>query len=292
MEKVLIVGSSGYLGKHLIKYLNNNYKALKIFGFDITTNINSEIVFKKINVLNLVEVETQIKKIQPTYVFNFVSKFKGDSLEELIEINSEFSKNLSKICNEVENFKKLILIGSAAEYGLPVELPVSENSLLNPINEYGISKKHQTNFFINHSENCVLARVFNILGPNMNENLSIGSFVKQIKNNKKLIEVGNINSKRDFLVISDVVEALWKICKQGKIGELYNVCSGKSISIKEILENLIMNQNSEMEIVIKKERLKIDEIPDIYGTNYKLKNHTNWKNKPLNKEVYKYILNG
>ena len=96
--------------------------------------------------------------------------------------------------------------------------------------------------------------------------------MKQIENaqNGDSIIVGNIETKRDFLEIPIVIDYFWKILLSGKPNEIYNVCSGYSVTIRSILEMLIKESGKELSIVVDQSRIKKFDVMDIYGDNSKL----------------------
>jgi GDP-4-dehydro-6-deoxy-D-mannose reductase len=177
---------------------------------------------------------------------------------------------------------KIILIGSAAEYGANSILPLTENDTLMPINYYGLSKVLQTEIFnfyhVNYGIKLNLARVFNILGQNMSNSFSIGSFISQIKaaNENGIIRVGNLETERDYLYIEDVIRAILDILTKGKDGEIYNVCSGIPTSMEVILKSLIDVSGKKLIIERDPTLLRINDIPVSYGSCEKLMNQTGW----------------
>jgi GDP-4-dehydro-6-deoxy-D-mannose reductase len=177
------------------------------------------------------------------------------------------------------------LIGSAAEYGIVRNMPIKEDCCNNPVNYYGLSKLFQAHtaryYYNNYGINSNVLRTFNIIGKGISKNLSIGNFVDKIEkaSDGDSITVGNLIPKRDFLHIEDVVEAYWEVLKDGKNGEIYNICSGKSIPMQDIFSALVRMSNKKLSSVVDEKLVKKDEIMDIYGDNTKIKADTNWSPK-------------
>lgn len=286
MDKILILGVNGFTGSHFQKYIKNNnlLGSFKVLGIDKREEELTQIPFKKCDIEDCRILEKIIVEFSPDYIINLVGTFDLEDLEKNIKINAEISKNIFDIL--IKNkilIKNLLLIGSAGEYGFPKMLPVSEEAPLNPVNIYGLSKAIQTQyalFYYNcYKVNVNIARTFNIIGENMPSSLSIGSFVKKIKDvrDKDVIYVGNLDRTRDFLDINDVIDAYWRILIKGKHGEIYNVCSGKSYLIGDILKYLIKSSNKNLKVVVKDEYIRKNDVKEIYGDNFKLKKHTGWK---------------
>lgn len=148
----------------------------------------------------------------------------------------------------------LILIpGSNEEYGLiyPHELPVQETNPFRPTNPYGVSKIAQDmmayQFFLSHKLRCIRVRPFNHIGPRQSEIYVASAFAKQIAEaesdrGEALIKVGNLEVRRDFTDVRDVVRGYHMALSQGQWGEVYNLGSGKAISTHELL-NLLLSKS-------------------------------------------------
>jgi GDP-4-dehydro-6-deoxy-D-mannose reductase len=285
MDKIMILGINGFSGRHFQHYiLDQNFdQEFEFVGID--KNIGEHVTIKSVELdLTIKEnLENIICDQKPDYIINMIGLFGGNDLESMIQINAGISRNIFEtvVINHL-SVQKILLIGSAAEYGVPISLPVKEDHGLNPINPYGLSKVIQTTFAnyyaLNFDIPVTVARTFNILGAGLSSKLSIGSFAEQIRElpSGSNINVGNIDSKRDFLDIYDVIDAYWKILLHGKKGEIYNVCSGKSISIKSLVEFLIQQSGKNLEIQVKPELLRKNDIADFYGDNSKLSEQLNW----------------
>ena len=169
--------------------------------------------------------------MRPDYKLNLIGTFRADTFEEYLRVNVDPSR---LICDAIIRTniipEKIVLIGSAAEYGAIVSNPARETDVLRPVNFYGLTKSFQTQlaeyYFRNYGLPVVVARTFNILGKGLSKELSIGSFISQIDAmpDGGIIRVGNINSSRDFLQIEIVVKRYWELLLKGKAGEIYNIC--------------------------------------------------------------------
>ena len=109
-----------------------------------------------------------------------------------------------------------------------------------------------------------------------------------IKNKNKQIKIGNINSSRDFVYVKDTVEGLIKLLySKNVVGEVVNISSNNSFSIKEIIRILSNYTNSKPKIIIENKRLRKSELNKLHGSNKKIYNLTNWKPKYSSKENFK-----
>jgi nucleoside-diphosphate-sugar epimerase len=284
-DKVLILGVAGFTGKHFLTYIYNK-KLTENFEFLGVDNYKCEVIDFPTLEMDLSvssNVRTLLLTEKPDYIINLIGTFASNDFSQLFKINVDISQNIMAFCS-IENIpiKNILLLGSAAEYGSCNNLPIAEDNKVSPVSMYGLSKVFQTESALyysrNHNVNITVARPFNILGKGLSNALSIGSFVHQIKKaeNNGSIYVGDINTKRDFIDISDAIDAYWKLLLFGNPGEIYNVCAGYSFSIKEILNIIIKLSGKKIEIVVNSEFFKKNDIQDSYGDNSKLKKLTNW----------------
>ena len=255
-------------------------------GADKKNNCSAPISFRKINLLDYEKLKKLIVGERPSFIINLAGTYNQDDRGLMMQINAGISMNIFEvITKESIPVKKVLLIGSAAEYGRANHFPISESNGSMPVNHYGLSKSVQTlyaNYYFNNFHvNMNIARTFNIIGKNISQTLSIGAFVNQIKiaKNGESIYVGNMNTKRDFLDVEDVIDAYWKILLHGRAGEIYNVCSGRSHYMKDILDYLIRESGKSLKTVVKGKYVKKYDINDSYGSNSKLIADTHWKQK-------------
>jgi GDP-4-dehydro-6-deoxy-D-mannose reductase len=285
MNKVLILGINGFTGKHFQDYIAKNRLEERYFfvGADREIERKINIDYRKIDLLDWQNLQELVIDVAPDYIMNFVGIFRANEFSTILGTNAELSRRLLDIVvNEGLSIRKLLFIGSAAEYGMNSNLPLIEDADLSPVNFYGLSKVIQTHYvryyYRKFNTNVNIARTFNIIGKCMLPMLSIPSFLKQVRevDDGGVIYVGNLNTKRDFLDVSDIVDAYWKILFEGHPGEIYNVCRGRSYLMKDILDYMIEKSGKIIDVTVKDEYVKIDDISDIYGDNSKLVNDTGW----------------
>ena len=176
---------------------------------------------------------------------------------------------------------------SSEEYGLvkPDEVPIKETNPLRPLSPYGVSKIAQDMLSYQYAKSygmkIVITRGFNHTGPRRGSVFVASNFAKQIveieKGKKKpVIEVGNLEAKRDFTDVRDMVRGYWLAVQKGVPGERYNLCSGKAISIQELLDMLL--KLSTVEITVKQDpsRMRPSDVQILLGDNTKFKELTGW----------------
>ncbi|MFH1903528.1 MAG: GDP-mannose 4,6-dehydratase [Candidatus Omnitrophota bacterium] len=289
--RVLIVGITGFSGRHLCELLKNS-SGLKIFGTYLhhppdkkDTVCFSGIEMMKVDINHSPDVERVIERTSPDLIFHFasyvtVAKAFVDSLR-IFETNVVGTVVLLEAVRKISPASKILLPGSSEEYG-PVtgeKLPIRESYPLRPVNAYGLSKKFEEEvgfyYFKTFGLHIYFTRTFHYTGPGQPDSFVCSSFARQIAGlkggNQHKIKVGNLKARRDFTDIRDVVSAYWKIIRQGKPGCVYNVCSGSLVSIEEIIGRLIGFSGGKITVEIDPAKFRRLDIPEVVGSNRRLR---------------------
>lgn len=298
---ILLLGSNGFLGKNFQEYINFNKLTDKYdFHFsDIKAPENKTVTgsfFHEYDLLHYDNLNSLISNTKPDFIINLTGSYGIPDFDLIYKSNTQITRNILEVLrqNNLTNIYTL-LVGSAAEYGECKDLPILETSQLNPVNIYGLSKKHQTelaSFYTNNYNLKIgIARVFNTIGKYQRTSLSIASFISRIHNLKDGDELvtGNIDTRRDFIDIIDVISAFFSIIESGK-ADVFNICSGSSSSIKEILNFLIETSGKKILIRVDDHFMRKNEIFDSYGSNVKLKSTTGWENKIDIKQTLEHLI--
>ena len=295
--KVLITGISGFAGSHLAEFLLD--KEYKVFGtfYDKSTfsNLNcfiDRITLFQCDIRNYDNLKKIIGKVKPDEIYHLAAiTFIPTSLENpkiTFDTNLYGTLNLYQIIMELKINPKILFVGSADEYGIVNEndLPIREDCPLRPVNSYSISKA-STDFlsyfyFKNYNLNIIRVRPFNHIGPRQSPEFVCSNFAKQIAEIEKglkepIIKVGNLEVKRDFTDVRDMVRAYWLSVQKGEFGEVYNICSEKAISIKEILDKLLSISKKNIKTKQDPKRLRSSDVPILLGDSAKFRKQTSWK---------------
>ena len=290
--KILVLGITGFAGTSMYHFLNR-IDGNSLYGTfrHSTGNRNIADDFSRATLLecdinDVYSIEKVLSESQPDIIFHFasyVSVFNSFNNPLLT-----FQTNIIGTTNLLEGIKKIVpkakilIPGSAEEYGRVPEdkMPIKENYPLSPANPYAISKKVQEEigfyYFKHIGLNIYFTRTFHYTGPRQPLGFVCSDIVKQVVDvevgKTECIKVGNLDAKRDFTDIRDVVNAYWRIINSGKAGEVYNVCMGKSIKIQEILNKLIASSGKDMLVEIDTNKLRPSDVPDFVGDNMKLNN--------------------
>ena len=260
--KILVTGGAGFIGKHLVNYLLKNNYNVTLFDNFSNSNITSVQKFldKGITVIDgdIIKLNDIIKASEDQeIIIHLAAKI---SVEESIKnpsetflTNVEGTKNVILAC-EKHQIKKLIIASSAAVYGECVpNFKLTEESNLNPISPYGESKKRMEeivqNMLIKSKVNYIILRFFNIYGIGQSSEYAgvITKFMESIKNKKPLEIFGDGIQTRDFISIHNVIDSIHNAITNNKNG-IFNIASGKIITIKKLAKLMISLSGKELDI--------------------------------------------
>ncbi len=287
--RALITGIEGFVGSYLTNELINH--DIDVFGtyFDESTlqkELKSKASLYYMNITDFEQVSQVIKDIQPNYIFHLAAQssaavsWKNPQLTMTVNVNGTL--NLLEAVKYLELKTRIILIGSSEEYGIVKESenPISEEQELRPGNPYSVSKITQEKlaelYIKAYDMDIVMTRSFNHTGPGQQPIFVIPDFAKRIIEMKHgiikpILLVGNIDAKRDFLDVTDVVKAYYTIALKGRKSDVYNVGSGKCYSIQELLNYMIKKSSVRIEIKKDPNRLRPSDNPIIQCNNDKIK---------------------
>ncbi|MDF2964909.1 MAG: UDP-glucose 4-epimerase [Rickettsiaceae bacterium] len=248
MSRYLITGGAGFIGSHLADLLTNNGHKVKVLD-DLSTgdlsNIshNKEIEFTQGSILNLDTLKDVCKGIDGIFHLAAVASVQKsiDMWHYCHQVNLTGTVNIF-LQAAIQNIP-VVYASSAAVYGPPNELPLSETSLLQPFSPYAVDKyacELQAKVFgsLKGLKSFGL-RFFNVYGSRQNRNSDYSGVISIFKQlaleNKELTIFGDGNQSRDFIHVSDVVEALYlAINAASKEAQVTNICTGNSYTINEL----------------------------------------------------------
>lgn len=309
MFKVMITGFNGFVGYHFVNYLEANCIESYILGLDISESKDRYSSFKYIsvktinlNMLDQVALERIVADFKPEYVLHLAS-FSSVSFSWKNPVLS-FNNNMNIFLNLVESIRKisfpcrLLSIGSSEEYGnMGKELmPLREDYSLAPTSPYAVARVSQEMcskvYCDGYDLDIVLTRSFNHIGPEQKDVFVISSFAKQLVEIKKGIRkdkclfTGNVDIVRDFVDVRDVVRAYYLLLLKGQRGEIYNICSGEGVSLREIIGIFMEILDIDIQIVQDETLLRPNENMIIIGSNEKIKKNIGWERQiPLRKSL-------
>lgn len=296
MNKILVTGVNGFVG-HLVAHEVSG-RGSQVVGLGSQPSLQSdldEVVGEYIScdLTNPDEV-AKIDLSEITAIINLAGFAKvGDSKgqgELYNRVNVGVHSVLYEECLNQGVSPRIIAISTGAVYDPNQQLPITEESEViddETTNEYVISKKlmeEAVHSFTERGLRCIIARPFNHSGPGQLPGFLLPDLGEQIETavaeNESLL-VGNLDTKRDFTDVRDVARAyvdLATLPEEKLHYNLYNICSGSSVSGREILKYLLEAYNApKLETQVDPSRLRKNDVMDIFGSNKRLFDDTGWK---------------
>jgi len=271
--RVLITGAAGFTASHLARLLESD-KGVELFLSDLGMPGNKN--HFPCNLTDAAEVFGLLEVTKPDQIYHLAGTYSND-YELDYRANVLSTKNVLDASLRLGRRGRVVLVGSSAEYGIVSEdeNPVREDHPLSPVSIYGLTKACQTllmQFYRNlHGLDVVMARTFNLFGKGLSAKLFVGRLYEEIEAYKdgkiSRIEVGNLENKRDYIHIEDAVKCYRVIMERGIAGEIYNVGSGKSIKMCDLMCMILLDSGIGIEAVKQTVATKSNtiDIRDIYA---------------------------
>jgi len=294
MQKALITGAAGFVGHYLTDKLLEKYQ---VIGTDVAhVSPNPKMDYFPGDILDKKFLTDLIQKEKPESIFHLAAKSLAWSrnVEEVFKINMLGTINLYESILEVRKDSaynpKIFFISSSEVYGNTTDPKnITETSPLFPVKFYSASKAASDRLSYSYSQSeklkILILRPFTHTGPGQGKGFVVPDFASQIAELEKEAEnnrllVGNLEPVRDYLDVRDVVEAYKAVVdKNWTPGDSYNICSGKGIKIKEILEILLKLANKKLIVRQDPSKLRSSDTPVYVGNNHKFVGLTGWEPK-------------
>lgn len=290
--KALVIGAGGFAGPYLVK-------ALLQEGYDVlATKLSFENVevpgceTADLNVTDARQVKEVLSSAQPDVVFHLAAASSvarsWKNIDKTFEINVNGCIHVLDAVRALEKKARILLIGSSEEYGFTAgaKMPVNEEAPIHPANPYAISKYSQTclgrMYHRAFGTDVVMMRAFNHIGPGQPEGFVVPDFCRQIVQIERgqvppVIRVGNLSAKRDFTDVRDIMHGYVLCSQHGRAGEVYNIGSGRSVAISEILNQLLSLSHVKISVEIDPSRLRPSDVPEVVADVSKITGDTGWR---------------
>jgi GDP-4-dehydro-6-deoxy-D-mannose reductase len=252
---ILVTGASGFVGSHLLDYLKHR-TGLTCYGLSRQHPDKARMHF--CDLADRSRVDETIRLLKPDLIFHMAGSFSNDFVTDLGN-NVLAARHLLDAVVAAELPARILLMGSAAEYGDldPDQSPVAETQALRPVSVYGWTKAAQSQLASLYAStfglDVMVARTFNLLGRGVSEKLFIGNVQKQIDavqaGKRDRISVGSLDAERDYINIADACALYHAISTNGVAGEVYNVGSGKPVTMRVLLRDMLRHARLDESIV-------------------------------------------
>lgn len=292
MPKAFITGINGFVGTHLNNLLLQ--EGVDVYGTVKPGNEESldDHLFP-VDLLDFDRMREVIGSVEPDYIYHLAAltspaeSFKNPALTMTNNISGQL--NVLDAVKTLQLMQTKVLVVSSAEvYGAAQEhdLPINEETPLRPRSPYAVSKIAQDflgyQYFVSQQVKSIRVRPFNHIGPYQGPFFAVPTFAKQIAEIEKgikepILKVGNLDSRRDFTDVRDIVKAYSLLMEKGIDGEVYNIGSGHSHAISEILDMLLSFSSEKIVVETDPELMRPADIPELRCDYHKLHHTTGWK---------------
>ncbi len=302
MKKILITGISGFVGGHFVHHLTTRHRDLEIHGISRSrpawdfVPAMPELIhnshFHQADLRDIPKIKSLIEEIQPDYILHLAAQSSvAESWKTPVD---SFMNNTNIFLNIIDTVRlndfsaRVLSVGSSEQYGIVSEkdLPLDEKSPQKPANPYAVARVAQEQLARIYADGYGLdiccTRSFNHCGPGQSDRFVVSSIVRQFVQiahgaQEPVIHIGNGAIVRDFIDVRDVVMAYYFLLAGGKRGEVYNICSGKGRSIRDIVT--LLSEMYHIEVQVRQEQFQIRPIdnPRIIGSYQKIQNDMGWK---------------
>lgn len=250
----------------------------------------------KVNLLggdigDFASMQTVIAAIQPDRIFHLAAQShvptSWNAPADTLHLNIIGQVNLFEAMRAAKNEALVQIAGSSEEYGLvhEDEVPMSEHNPLRPLSPYAVSKVAQDKlayqYYQSYGIKAVVTRGFNHCGPRQTEHFVVATLGKQIADieagrQEPAIEVGDLTSRRDLTDVRDMVRAYWALLDRGQPGEVYNIGSGVTRTIQEVLDGYLRLSNTQIEVRQDPARMRPSDVKILWADDRKFRDLSGW----------------
>jgi len=291
-KKILVTGGSGYLGSKLCKKLSD--LEAEVYNLDIKENKSNEnIKWLNINLAENDKLKKCLESIKPDLVYHLAANINRtrdfQKANEILAINQTGTINLLNALKNVD-YKNFIFTSTSEVYGgKEVIPPFKEEMNFTAASPYSLSKvcaEHCIKTFSEiNKKNYTILRLFNFYGNDMPSNFFLPQLIEKLSKNGNF-KMTKGEQKRDFLHVDDIIQALLLSTKKKAFNNTFNVCSGKSMSMKDIAIMLKKQLNSKSQIKLGAIPYRDNEIWNMTGNNNKIIEYLNFKQtKQFNEKI-------
>lgn len=275
--RVLVTGAGGFVGYYLCSYLQvqgNTVWGTDKHQRDLENYFTGEILDKEF-------IKGVVQEVKPELVFHlagFSSVKKSFAEAELTQqVNVEGTRNIVSALQEIVPQSRLLYVSSAVIYGVPGKAFISEDEPVQPNSPYAQSRVDAERMLQDYQLPWIIARSFNHTGPGQNEEFVLSDWCRQaaaieLGLQAPIINVGNIESVRDFMDVRDIVKMYYQLILHGQVHTVYNVGSGTGYRLGDLLDKIISFAAVPVQILIDEKKVRSQDTTLLVADIGKLSN--------------------
>ena len=257
---MLVTGADGFTGVHFVKQAREAGYEVFEFNADLT---------------DPVAVQNQVNTAEPDVVVHLAAiSFVGhDNASAFYDVNVIGTLNLLDALLKLPNLPKRVLLASSANvYGNCEQSPISELQMPAPLNHYAMSKLAMEHLAKTYADRLPLffVRPFNYTGPGQVESFVIPKLIAQFKRRASTVELGNLTVEREYNDVRMVTDAYLKLLDKAAVGETYNICSGKTYTLHQVIDALVELTGHQISVAVNPAFVRANELHRLCGDTSKL----------------------
>jgi GDP-4-dehydro-6-deoxy-D-mannose reductase len=298
-SRILITGCTGFVGGYLVEQCRIRYPQAELFGLSGRSALHtatpgmSDVKLLVADITQPEAIRQVVAQAQPDLIIHLAAQSSVSASWKdpfgTLKVNAGGTIHLLEALRCEQLAPRIVLVGSGEQYGMvrPEDNPIREECPFRPANPYAVSKAVQDlygyQYFVAYGLPILRARPFNHFGPRQTSTFVVANFARQIalieaeSPAEPVLSVGNLQARRDFLPVEDVVAAYLAVAEQGQPGEAYNIGSGQARSIKAILDLLLTFARTSIQLREDPARLRPVDVPLLEADSSRLRADTNWK---------------
>lgn len=295
--RVLITGYTGFVGSHLAEHLLERGDC-EVFGLyrwrsrrENVAHLDRRVTLLEGDIADAAAMRRAVETARPDWIFHLAAQSfvptSWTSPGQTLDVNIQGQVNLFEAVRANAITPRIQIACSSEEYGLvhADELPITEDNPLRPLSPYAVSKVTQDllgfQYHRSFGLDIVRTRGFNHTGPRRGHVFVCSNFAYQIAGieaglQEAVIRVGNLEARRDFTDVRDMVRAYVAALEKGKPGEVYNICHGTDHSVQQVLDLLLQMTRLEVRVEADPARMRPSDVPVLLGSAERFRRDTGW----------------
>jgi GDP-4-dehydro-6-deoxy-D-mannose reductase len=295
--RALITGYTGFVGSHLAEALLQ--RGTEVYGLyrwrsrlENVRHLQDRVQLVEGDIADAAAMRHVLEVSRPDEIYHLAAQSfvptSWTSPGATMDTNIQGELNLFEAVRQLKISPRIQIAGSSEEYGLvhEEELPITEDQPLRPLSPYAVSKVAQDllayQYFRSYGIDVVRTRGFNHTGPRRGQVFVCSNFAWQIARIERgeaepVIKAGNLEARRDFTDVRDIVRGYQLALQKAESGEVYNLCSGRAWSIRQILDHLLSRSEVEVKVEFDPARARPSDVPVLKGSAEKFHKIAGWK---------------
>lgn len=273
MTRTLITGAAGFTGRYLASELARlGHEVHGLVHILPDRPVEGAVAVHEADLADLEAVRRVVAEVQPDKIVHLaaIAFVAHDDVEALYRSNIVGTRQLLEALSEMTEKPSAVLLASSANiYGNSRAGVLEETLPPAPANDYGISKVAVELLAQLYAERLpiIIVRPFNYTGRQQDENFIIPKIVAHAKDRRPVIELGNLDVSRDFSDVRTVIDAYARLLSEpGAIGGTFNICSGKAVSLREVIDLVQKLSAHQLEVKVNPDFVRANEVRSLCGS--------------------------